>query len=190
MLHVSTSSRRRHKILKPIAKRHDARLVFLAHRNIRQHQGGIDGIIQISHAPEGLLHHSSFVDDIHDLLGTFILINIRHQSGGTGGGSPVDTTEIIAYHIILDLLKLRMIADAANALDAQVGEAVTDGKQLIMRQHQVRRINLDITRRTKRKAALQQAKRRLGKNTNISEGIGSTNCRTKGIPYILSLFFR
>ena len=80
-----------------------------------------------------------------------------------------------------------MIADAANALDAQVGEAVTDGKQLIMRQHQVRRINLDITRRAKRKAALQQAKRRLGKDTNMSEGIGSTNSRTKSISHLLAL---
>ena len=63
-----------------------------------------------------MLHHSPLVDDTHNLLRPFILIDIGHQVRSTGGSSPVDTTEIIPYHIILDLLKLRMIADAANAL--------------------------------------------------------------------------
>ena len=121
VLHMAGVSGGWHEILETGAEGYDARLVFLAHRHIRKHQRGVDGIIQISHPPESLLHHPTLVDDAEHLLRTLVLIHVHHQTGGAGGDLPVDEPEIITRHIIPDLFKLGMIAHTANLLDAEFG---------------------------------------------------------------------
>lgn len=148
--------------------------VFTVYRHIGQHQRCIDGIVEQGHAPEGALHHSALVDEAHHLLGALRLIDIDHELMAAGRCLPVDGTELVAGDIVLNLLKLCIVARTAYALDAHIAQPVADGKQFVLAQLQVGGVDLDVGGGATTVAALHQSEHRGGKDADQAKPVDAT----------------
>ena len=99
----------------------------------------------------------------------------------TGGGTPVDGAVIIAHHIVLNLLEVRVMAYASDAFDTHLGEVIAHGEQLILTEHKIRRIDLDILRLATGETTLHQAQGRADKDPCMAKAIDATFRGTEGI---------
>ena len=171
--HVARAALRTNHSVKLLLKGNHSRLVFLVHRDIAKHKRGIDSIVQQSHAVKCLLHHSALVNHTDHLLRLLIGVNVNHELVAPGCCLPVNSAIVVTTHIVLDLLKLGVVATAPNLLYAQFSEIVADGKQFILIEHQVTGIDLNVLLFSTSEAPLNQAYGRRSKHTYLSKTIHS-----------------
>ena len=170
-----------------VGKAYKSCLVGLAHSHIRQHERGIYGIVEQSHALERLLHRPALVDDRHYLLRPLVLVDIHHKLMSASRCLPVERTVVVALHIFLYTLKLSVVASTAYALHAHLGKAVVHGKQLILMEHEIRGIDLGILRFAACVATLGKRQSRPHKHTYSAKAIHPTLRGAQLIHYCLAL---
>ena len=106
---------------------HQARFVLFAQGNVRNHQGGIDGIIEQGEPVKWKLHRATHINDRIHLLRLFIGVLVGHQLGSAAGCFPVDAPVFVARHIVFDLIKLVCMPDAAQLPDPTCGRNFRKG---------------------------------------------------------------
>ena len=136
-------------------------------------------MIQQRHTLGNVLHDAPSVDDAINMLRPLVLIDIDHQPRTASRGFPVDCSEIIANHIVLDVLEIGVMAYPADAFQTKFSGVVTECYQLVMAKHQVGGINLHILRLTLCVAAFQQSDGCLAEQPDIPEIIDATTGRTQ-----------
>ena len=174
VLHVARTALGGNERVELVAEGAKTRLVLLVHGDIREYERGIDGIVEEGHPMECMLHDTSFVDDVEHLLRPLVLIDIHHEMTAPRRSLPVDGAEVVACHIVLDLLELGVVADTTNAFDAQFCQSVADGQQLVFVKHQIGRIDLHIAFAFAGDAPLDKSQNRLHKHADVAKAIDAT----------------
>ena len=108
----------------------------------------------------------------------------------TGCSTPVNSTVVIALHVVLDLFELSMVPHATYSLDTRIFQILMDGQELIAMKHEERRIYLDILRFTTRITSLQQSKGRSCKHTDVPKAIHTTTGRSQTVSQFLFSLLR
>lgn len=169
-----------HEGVEVVGKGEQSGTVLLTHRHIAEGQRGIDGIVEERHSLKGLLHDAAFVDNGKNLLRTLILIHIHHRTAESGGSPPVDRAVVVASEVVADMFELRVMADAAYALDARLLQVLADGHQLVLVQTLERGIDADVAGGGTAVTALDEAETGGDINENVAEGIDATTSGTEG----------
>ena len=121
-----------HEGLQVIVEGDESGTVLLAHGDVAESQGGVDGIVEKGHALKGLLHDAALVDNAKHLLRPLVLIDVHHRTAETRGGPPVHGAVIVAAQVVANMFELGVMADAAYALDARLLQVLADGHQLVL----------------------------------------------------------
>ena len=81
------------------------------------------------------------------------------------------------------MLKLRVVAGATYALYAHFRKAVVYGENLILMEHEIRRIDLSVRGFAAREAALHEAERRRGEHADVSETVNAASGGAEAVDY-------
>ena len=155
--------------LETVGESGQAGLVLAPHSHIGENEAGVDGVIEQRHAAEGRLHDAPLVDDAVNLLRALVLVGVDHDLVAAGTGFPIDGAIVVATDVLFDVLKLGVMAQAADALDSKLGEVVMGGEQLVLVEHKVGRVDLHLLRLAVGDADCHEAKRRGDKESDAAE---------------------
>ena len=108
------------------------------------------------------------------MLRAFVTIDIHHEFMLPSTCFPVDSTILIALHIIFYLFKFGIISDTSNPLDAHLGKVIAHRKQFVSVQHQIGRIDLHVLCIAQAISALHKSDDGACKTTNPPKGINSS----------------